>query len=328
MNYQIRKVVNLNALAARREPMPLPFSHLLACPDCLGPVDNTAHMLQCTACGATYARAGGAPQLDLRLPRPKRRSITLEVGTQAMESPPCLAADLPPKADSKIPDWAHISFDKGLAYGNGLTPELVSYFPRADGPDQWMLDLGCGNKRYEELCRSVTGLNYVGVDFSGDEPDLLADVHALPFKAQSFDFILSIAVLEHVQFPDVAMAEAFRVLKPGGLLVGTVAFLETFHLDSHFHMTHLGTLRVLRTAGFDIVAIAPNRQWPGLRAQAVMSLFPALPRRLREAAVMPLDALSKILWAFKRVFRREEASDRQRLLETTGGFRFVARRPA
>jgi hypothetical protein len=61
-----------------------------------------------------------------------------------------------------------------------------------------------------------------------------------------------------------------------------------------------------------------------------MSLFPiaAVPRWVKRAAVAPIEAAHRGAWTFKRVIRKaERASELRRLLETTAGFRFVARRP-
>jgi SAM-dependent methyltransferase len=240
-------------------------------------------------------------------------------------------SELSAKANSEVPEWKNVSLPFDLTNGNRLTPELVSYFPRAHGEDRWMLDLGCGSRIFEEFCRKTTGFRYVGIDYDGPNPDILADAHALPFKSKSFDFVLSIAVLEHLAFPDVAMAEVYRVLKPGGIFIGTVAFLETFHMNSYFHMTHLGTLRVLDQSGFEVDVIAPNTQWSGLRAQAEMALFPGLPGAVKRAMIAPADLSSTALWALKRAkhrIRHDDGATRARALETTGGFRFVAHRPA
>lgn len=40
---------------------------------------------------------------------------------------------------------------------------------------------------------------------------------ALPFDAESFDIVLAFSVMEHVTDIDLAFAEAFRVLRPGGV---------------------------------------------------------------------------------------------------------------
>lgn len=48
---------------------------------------------------------------------------------------------------------------------------------------------------------------------------LLADAHALPFAPRSFDVVIMLRVLGHLVQPEQTLAEAGRVLNPGGLLV-------------------------------------------------------------------------------------------------------------
>jgi SAM-dependent methyltransferase len=48
---------------------------------------------------------------------------------------------------------------------------------------------------------------------------LCGDGYELPFAAASFEVVLLIAVLEHTREPERMLAEAKRVLKPGGRVV-------------------------------------------------------------------------------------------------------------
>jgi SAM-dependent methyltransferase len=56
-------------------------------------------------------------------------------------------------------------------------------------------------------------------------PLVRGDVTALPFADGSFDAVLLLDVLEHLPDPARALAEARRVLRPGGALVCTVPHL-------------------------------------------------------------------------------------------------------
>jgi SAM-dependent methyltransferase len=50
-----------------------------------------------------------------------------------------------------------------------------------------------------------------------------ADVEQpLPFDGASFDAVVAGELFEHLRFPDALVAEVRRVLKPGGVLVGSV----------------------------------------------------------------------------------------------------------
>ena len=59
-------------------------------------------------------------------------------------------------------------------------------------------------------------LDYTTCDLSSPLADIKADICALPFKDQVFDWVLCNHVLEHIPDDKTAMKELFRVLKPGG----------------------------------------------------------------------------------------------------------------
>ena len=80
------------------------------------------------------------------------------------------------------------------------------------------------------------GYNVVGLDYAENAlhtsqaydsslPLLVGDVHALPHATNSLDGYLSFGVLEHFEHGmRPALAEAFRVLKPGGILILTIPY--------------------------------------------------------------------------------------------------------
>jgi 2-polyprenyl-6-hydroxyphenyl methylase/3-demethylubiquinone-9 3-methyltransferase len=96
--------------------------------------------------------------------------------------------------------------------------------PAAEGAA--LLDVGCGGGLLAP--HLPRGYRHVGVDLSatalavaaerGVEP-VQADVAALPFDDAAFDVVVAGEVLEHVTDLDAVVAEACRVLRPGGLLV-------------------------------------------------------------------------------------------------------------
>jgi len=67
------------------------------------------------------------------------------------------------------------------------------------------------------------------------DPDIVGDIHNLPFADNSQEAIACIAVLEHVTDPFKARDEMFRVLKPGGMCVVYVPFLYYFHAERGYY---------------------------------------------------------------------------------------------
>lgn len=100
-------------------------------------------------------------------------------------------------------------------------------------PGAIVLDVGCGPASITGslVCASGPGGLVLGVDISeamltravraesGAQVGFLrADAQRLPFRDQTFDAAVSIAVLQLIPDPTAALAEMARVLRPGGRL--------------------------------------------------------------------------------------------------------------
>lgn len=91
------------------------------------------------------------------------------------------------------------------------------------------------------------------------DPDVLGDAHSLPFAANEFDLVLVMEVLEHLTKPEIALGEAFRVLKHEGAAVLSIPFLVRVHgdPDDYQRWTPSKIRMEAVNAGFQVVRVEP-----------------------------------------------------------------------
>lgn len=123
-----------------------------------------------------------------------------------------------------------------------------------------LLDIGCGNKPFALLINSLVR-RYVGIDLSGLKAGIHSDVTGdgllLPFKAESFDTVLSTDMLNEVASPSRLFAEANRVLQPEGHLIVMVP--NNFDIFSnrtiYANYTAEGLRYLAEESGFNVVVM-------------------------------------------------------------------------
>lgn len=60
-------------------------------------------------------------------------------------------------------------------------------------------------------------------------PDIVGDIHSMVAVDSSFDALICKAVLQHVENPQQAVNELWRVVKTGGLVLAYVPFVYPYH---------------------------------------------------------------------------------------------------
>ncbi|MEO6053607.1 MAG: class I SAM-dependent methyltransferase, partial [Chthoniobacterales bacterium] len=125
---------------------------------------------------------------------------------------------------------------------------LDPIFPTIKGK---VLDFGCGGSPYREFFKDC---EYHRADFPGI-PNLdfeYGEDSVLPVADDTYDFVVSTQVLEHVRIPSRYLNEAFRVLRPNGkIILTTHGFFEEHGAPYDYHRWTAGGLsEELKAAGF------------------------------------------------------------------------------
>lgn len=166
-----------------------------------------------------------------------------------------------------------------LDVGGGKTPSYFNYLARQGEPEIVTLD-----KQYGKGT----------VDFEKDQ---------LPYADGAVDQVLVLNVLEHIYNHRFLVSEIYRVLKPGGTVIGFVPFLINVHRDPHdfFRYTDEALTRIFSDAGFTKVKISTVGRGPfAVHASNLASFMP----RIFNTAIWPFAyVLDAILLALKPNFR-------------------------
>jgi len=140
--------------------------------------------------------------------------------------------------DAEVFDYSKAMPDGASQHENRRLHEMIlSNIPQGIGN---ILDVGCGNAWL--AAHFANGNNKVAVvsmDISLANPlrankkypfekhnAIVADVYALPFRANTFDCIIAAEVMEHTPDPKLFIQNLLRILKPNGTLIITTPFNE------------------------------------------------------------------------------------------------------
>ncbi len=170
---------------------------------------------------------------------------------------------------------------------------LLPWVLQGQRPAGELLEIGAGSGAMAaQMLRAHPGLRVVATDYDpgmtavaarvlavfGDRASVQeADAAALPFADGSFDMTLSCAMLHHVIRWEMALAEAVRVIRPGGWLTGydildtpvmrllhlaeggQVRMMKAGDMEGELHRLPLAGIRVRRSAAGQVVRFSARK---------------------------------------------------------------------
>lgn len=161
-----------------------------------------------------------------------------------------------------------------------LVKEWIKFLKEKDKKHYIILDLGAGDCYLSNYISQV-GLNVVATDVDKERltreskqyrlnvKKVVADGIKLPFKNDSFDGVICVEVIEHVDNPIALLEEVSRVLKPGGYFLLTTPngtrpirkILKAFGINllmSPLHLTEFASTEILamiNRANFKVIKV-------------------------------------------------------------------------
>ena len=195
-----------------------------------------------------------------------------------------------------------------------------------------VLDLGCGAGDSVEQFRSINpSVSWLGVDLE-ESPEVATrtrtdaefrtfDGRTIPADDASVDLVYCKQVLEHVEGRAGLIHEVGRVLRPGGLFLGSTSQLEPYHSLSVGNITPYGLVEMMRAAAIDPVELRPGMDGITLTAHRALGM-PAFTRRYwsRES---PLNRAIGLVARTRRIDTRQANAIK---LLLCGQFAFAGRR--
>ncbi len=195
--------------------------NLLCCPACgcdlqihsITEVAPDGHMmsgdLKCGECEAVYPIVRGVPRF---VPGALTKQVAATVEGFGYEWT---------SSEAYLQNTQFASAETFLQF---IEPVQPDYFK-----DKLVLDAGCGAGRFTVVAQQFGAKGVVGVDLSDSVdvafrstrayPNALivqADLFALPFKQEGFDYAFSVGVLHHTANPRGAFEAVVKLVKPGG----------------------------------------------------------------------------------------------------------------
>jgi SAM-dependent methyltransferase len=167
--------------------------------------------------------------------------------------------------------------------------------------DAQILDIGCGTAWLAEDFPRYTGLDpapeaVAAATASGRTVVLGSADEPLPFDATQFDGVILKDVLEHLDHPALAVREALRVLRPGGLVFASSPDAQRWVWNDYTHKrpySRTAFRKLFADQGFEINRCGFESVMPGT---SILSRRTGNRRPLPLRAAAWLPAVRRNVW--------------------------------
>ena len=190
-----------------------------------------------------------------------------------------------------------------------------------------LIDIGCGTKPYKDLLAPYV-TEHVGIDHPNtlhdkSNIDRFGTAYEIPASDESFDSAICTAVLEHLEEPELALKECWRVLKQGGIAIYSVPFIWHLHEEPRdfYRFSKYGLKYLFEKVGFEIVEIeALSGFWVTFGQLFVYNIYRFNRGPLRYIPVIP--ALSLVIQGASYLLDKIDKTE-----QWTWMYMVVARKP-
>lgn len=164
-----------------------------------------------------------------------------------------------------------------------------------------VLDYGAGDRPLEDYLLTRFDA-YVAADYlpanaaHTRRPDIEINDEGVDLPDESVECISCTEVLEHVYKPHEALAEMYRVLKPGGAVIGTVPFAIGEHETPYdFHRyTSFCLRKMFEDAGFEVVSLDYVGDTVGVAAVSLSRVLGIVTKAVNKLKLKPLIFVAQL----------------------------------
>jgi SAM-dependent methyltransferase len=199
---------------------------IFVCPKCRGKINYRDELLNCTNVVCEFS--SGFPSLK------NGKQILVDFDRSLLNKSILLSSNAQ-SVISRQKENTITKLLKSIVNGNGSKSRanvnfIVEKFKQQDIVPRILIvgggKVGVGMEvLYKEFETSI----YCFDIYDSSAVDFIADAHNLPFEDESFDVIITQAVLEHVFDPMMVVDELYRCLKSGGVVYAETPFLQHVH---------------------------------------------------------------------------------------------------